>query len=225
MKIVTLSDTHGRHNEIHIDPCDILIHAGDFCSSGTENQVRGFVEWFVKQPATHKVFIAGNHDRILDRFLARNAQQLRMNELVNSFPNVHYLNDSGIEIEGIKFWGSPMSPSFGIGWAFNRDRGEMIKRHWDMIPYDTNILITHSPVYGILDEVEDVYFNQIVRRTSVGCEELKKRITNLPNLKLHISGHIHSGYGMKNIDGVTFINASNLNEQYEYANEPIVFNY
>ena len=121
-----------------------------------------------------------------------------------------YLEDSGVEIEGIKFWGSPVTPWFH-DWAFNRLSD--IKHHWDLIPVDTTILITHGPPKGILDLTRS--------RLNVGCPILLEKIKELKDLKIHSFGHIHEAHGVQEIDEVTFVNASTLNLYYEVQNSPI----
>lgn len=207
MKIVCISDTHGKHKQVELPDGDILIHAGDISGRGEIWQVESFLQWFSARPHTHKVLIAGNHDFLAER------NSVLFRELVPD--NVIYLNDSGTEIEAIKIWGSPVSPWF-YDWAFNRRRGEEIKRHWDLIPEDTNILITHGPAYGIQDLTFDGQM--------VGCEELNKRIFDI-RPKLHVCGHIHEAYGMTEIDGITFINASILNLEYQVAHAPVVIDW
>src|SRR5690625_1620059 len=143
MKIVAISDTHGRHADIVFPKGDMLIHAGDVSSRGTRTQVADFIDWFARQPHKYKIFIAGKHDFFLEQ-----ADVQEIKELIPE--GIIYLNDSGVEIEGIKFWGSPVTPWF-YNWAFNRDRGEEIKQHWDLIPDDIRVLITHGPPSRILD--------------------------------------------------------------------------
>jgi Icc-related predicted phosphoesterase len=206
MKFTTISDTHGKHNYLQLPAGDVLIHAGDVSSMGKEYEVLNFLDWFAKQDYEYKIFIAGNHDFYFERMPDADIQ--------NIIPkNVIYLNDSGVTINGINIWGSPISPWF-YDWAFNRHRGEPIKKHWDMIPSNTDILITHGPVFGILD-----YTNSGMR---VGCEDLLVKVQEVKP-KFHICGHIHEAYGMQEKDGTTFINASVLNEKYVLVNEPIVF--
>lgn len=207
MKIICISDTHGKHKQVPLPDGDILIHAGDISGRGEIWQVESFLQWFSAQPHTHKIFIAGNHD-----FLAeRNAVLFK--ELIPD--NIIYLNDSGIEIEGIKIWGSPVSPWF-YDWAFNRSRGEEISKHWDLVPNDTDILITHGPVHGILDLTFDGQM--------VGCEELNKRIWEIQP-RLHVCGHIHEAYGVTDTKGITFINASILDLEYQVAHSPVVIDW
>lgn len=205
MKVVAISDTHMRHRDINLPEGDILIHAGDVSSKGTKDQIVDFLSWFANQAHQHKIFIAGNHDFMFER---------RGREIREYIPdNIIYLQNSGTEINGIKFWGSPVQPEF-YDWAFNVERGDKIKRYWDLIPVDTDVLITHGPPFGILDSS--------ITRKSQGCEELLIAVEKI-NPKYHIFGHIHEGYGTCTNGITSFINASVLNEKYLYTNDPIVF--
>jgi Icc-related predicted phosphoesterase len=132
--------------------------------------------------------------------------------MLAEYPNITYLNDSGVEIDGVKFWGSPVQPWF-YNWAFNR-KGTDICKHWDMIPNDTHVLLTHGPVKGYLDMTQ--------RGEPVGCPYLLEKITQMSNLKLHVCGHIHEAYGRMDFpDGGIFVNASVLNLRYEMAHYPL----
>jgi Icc-related predicted phosphoesterase len=133
--------------------------------------------------------------------------------------SITYLNDSGVEIDGIKFWGSPVTPRF-FDWAFNRDAD--IQYHWNMIPYDTNVLITHGPPYGILDLT-------VREGKPVGCHYLRRRLFDLKDLKVHSFGHIHEGFGQQvgddeDFEGVHFVNASYLDHRYRAVNSPVIIN-
>src|SRR5690606_18309514 len=146
-----------------------------------------------------------NHDFFLE--------QAHPNIINGMIPkDVIYLNDSGIEINGLKIWGSPITPYFH-NWAFNRKRGAEIKKHWNLIPDNTDILITHGPPFGILDET--VYS----KRT--GCEELLLRVYQIQP-KYHIFGHIHEDYGVLSKRETAFVNASVLNDHYQLMNQPLV---
>ena len=125
---------------------------------------------------------------------------------------VHYLNDSGLELEGLSFWGSPITPTF-FNWAFNRDRGEPIRRHWDLIPEGVDILLTHGPPYGI----RDLNFQGIL----TGCEELNQKIWEL-RPKLHVFGHIHEAYGVTEVEGTQFVNAAIVDLANKPVNQPVV---
>lgn len=202
-KIVMISDTHGQHHDVFLPKGDILIHAGDVSRSGKKTQIQDFLQWFAKQEFQYKIFIAGNHDFFFEQHTEE--------EIAALIPeNVIYLNDSGVEIEGIKIWGSPIQPWF-FDWAFNRQRGSEIKKHWDLIPSNTNILITHGPVYGILDKT--------VSGLNVGCEDLLEKIKTLFELKIHVSGHIHEGYGIVQETNITFVNASVLDVNYRLVHK------
>jgi len=205
MKIVCVSDTHGQHDSVTPPPCDLLLHAGDLSRRGTETQVAEFLDWFEAQPARHKVFIAGNHDFLFEKKapLARQMVEGR---------NFIYLQDSGVEIDGLRIWGSPWQPWF-FSWAFNLQRGPEIREQWDRIPADTDILITHGPPMGILD--------MTARGERVGCEELAVAVRRI-RPRLHVFGHIHEAAGQVEVDGTHYVNASFLDLEYEPAFPPTV---
>lgn len=215
MKILTLSDTHNQHKNIPSEVIsnldgniDMILHAGDMTSSGSKFECTEFFNWFSQLPFRYKVVIAGNHDFFFD-----DAPDEDIQEFLSNYPDVIYLNDSGVEIEGLKIWGSPITPYF-FNWAFNRI-GDTIKTHWDLIPLDTDILVTHGPVYGYLDMTQD--------KRNVGCTYLRDKIQEMSNLKLYVCGHIHEDYGM--IDtrpGPIFVNASVLNLNYRMTRLPIL---
>lgn len=188
---------------------DVLIHAGDITMQGHPGKVAKFLAWFGEQPHQHKIFIAGNHDWIFE------TQSQIAREMVAQW-NITYLEDSGCEIGGIKFWGSPVTPEF-MSWAFNRNRGANIKKHWDLIPVDTDVLITHGPPGEILDQC--VYGSKDYGH--VGCEDLYQAVDRITP-EFHIFGHIHGSYGQRMLGGTTYINASVVNEAYKVVNKPIV---
>ena len=207
MKIVAISDTHGRHDQMEPLPeGDVLVHTGDVSGRGRRNQVIKFLDWFKGLNFEHKIFIAGNHDFYFEQAPAPEIAELVGTDLV-------YLNDSGLTINGINFWGSPVQPWF-YDWAFNRQRGADIDKHWQLIPANTDVLLTHGPPKNILDKV--------FRGENVGCEMLLKKIREIKP-KVSIFGHIHEAYGTEEIDGTKFINASIVNLAYEVANKPVVF--
>jgi Icc-related predicted phosphoesterase len=209
MQITAISDTHGGHFGLGILPeCDLLIHAGDCTSDGSEVATKDFLKWFEFQPAKHKCFVAGNHDWLFERD-PKAARRL----LKKYAPSVTYLEDDWARFDGLRVYGSPVQPFF-LNWAFNRHRGPQIKKHWDRIQRDTDILVTHGPAYGILDTVDGR------RNEHLGCEELIKAIDRIKP-KFHICGHIHTGYGTKVVNGTTHVNASLLDENYQMVNKPV----
>ena len=244
--ITAISDTHNKHNQLNgkLPGGDILIHSGDITSLGRKHEVADFIKWFDKQDYTHKIFIAGNHDMTFDReillrnklahFEGRNVNDYDtscsegkpqwLEEMLENLPNgVYYLENTSVKIEGLNIWGSPYSPSFGYGWGFNADRGYDITQIWNQIPLDTDIVITHSPIYGYNDRALNTNQN-------VGCSDLYHRLHEVKP-HLHFAGHIHEGYGYGTIpykdewgDIYTF-NPSTCNLRYEAINDPIKFNY
>ena len=226
MKITFISDTHNKHNKITDDlpGGDILIHAGDISSMGHKHEIEDFCKWFDSLSNYQiKIFIAGNHDwGFIDPqiFQVHNIVSVPRStqDSINFYKNIDYLRDSSIEIQHkdlkpINIYGSPWQPEF-FNWAFNLPKnGEELEKRWNAIPENTDILITHGPAYGKLDRV-------IGRFDHLGCELLAKRISTIKP-KIHVCGHIHSGYGYVYIDGTHYINASVLNESYQYTNKPI----
>lgn len=214
MKFVAISDTHGMHSSVTIPECDVLIHAGD-CTGGSEHKdLFEFLSWLNLQPAKNKVLIAGNHDWAFEKW-----PDLAVKMVKEVAPTVTYLQDSGLTIGGLKLWGSPVQPEF-CNWAFNRRRGPDIRRHWDMIPEGTDILITHGPARGLLDISG---FGNV----RVGCEDLLEKINKI-NPKFHIFGHIHHSYGSLNYFSANSLetkayNCSICNEAYQPINKPHVF--
>lgn len=212
MKITCISDTHNQHTHIPpdwLEGGDVLVHAGDISGRGSLREVEEFLAWFNELPYKHKIMIAGNHD-----FWFEKVSTFAVNEMLQEkYPNIIYLNDSGVEIDGIKFWGSPVTPWF-YDWAFNR-MGTDICQHWDKIPLDIDVLVTHGPMKGILD--------MTARGVSTGCPYLLEKSAEMTNLKLFVCGHIHEAYGKFEFpDGGIFVNASIMNLNYHVQNKPIV---
>jgi len=211
-RIVAISDTHGMHMMLPSLPDgDILVHTGDFCNHGNMIDCMRFFGWFNTKPHKHKIVIAGNHDVWMEK-----ASYSEIKAIIP--PEITYLNDSGCEVEGIKFWGSPIQPTF-FNWAFNRDRGEAIQKHWDLIPKDTDVLITHGPAYSRCDECPSLDYKAVLK--NVGCQNLLDTIKKIKPL-LHVCGHVHYGYGDCYRDNVTHVNASICNEAYSPINKPYV---
>lgn len=207
MKILFLSDTHGQHRKLKDLPhADLIIHGGDSTRMGKDHEAEDFMRWFTALNYEHKIFIAGNHD-----FFFEGETPKSINRYLGE--NTYYLYNSDVVIEGVKIWGSPYSPTF-FNWAFNRDRGSDIAAIWNPIPSDTNILVTHSPPFGFLDEVEE--------GRHVGCEELLVKV-KLIKPKYHLFGHIHENYGMAHTESTTYINGSLLDEHYRMTNAPVIF--
>jgi Icc-related predicted phosphoesterase len=213
LKIACISDTHSHHRKLNIPECDLLIHSGDLTKKGELDIIEDFCNWTKEIPAKKVICVYGNHE-LGHEYGPKRIAGLKM--LADA--NIIYLEDSGINIDGFNIWGAPWQPTF-YNWEFNRDRGPNIKYHWDKIPLDTNILITHGPPIYILDEVERMFGIE-----HTGCENLANKIKELKELKLHVFGHIHAGYGSKKINNTMFINAAICNNHNLPVNNPISFN-
>ena len=226
MKVTLISDTHTKHKQLNGDlpGGDLLIHAGDFMNSGYDKtDATEFFDWFDKiDNYDDKIFIAGNHDRIM-----QNEPEWAQG-ILTGYKTIDYLQDEQVTLyfdghngdwpeDNVRIYGSPWQPEF-YNWAFNLPRnGEELKAKWNAIPTNTDILITHGPAFGTLDDVEGR------RGQHLGCELLAEHINTVARPKIHVCGHIHSGYGYY-FDGQThYFNASILNERYNYTNKPFNF--
>lgn len=223
MDFTFISDTHNKHNQIDVGSGDILFHTGDATSMGYFHEIQAFAEWFAKQDYKHKVFTPGNHDFGFEKEPAKYYEMFK--DL-----GLHLLIDERVELEGVKIWGSPVTPWFW-NWAFNRARNgaeaamhnvDFIFPHWDMIPNDIEVLLTHGPPYMILDEL--CYVDGTPKGQFVGCEDLAKRVEEIKP-KIHAFGHIHCGHGAVEQNDTLFINGANLDEAYQSGYEPIKVKY
>jgi Icc-related predicted phosphoesterase len=208
-KIVAFSDLHGQYSKkltgwFNNHPADILLFAGDLQKNNFDDG-KEFLQWLDKLPYEHKVLTFGNHDcnyrYVLDQ--------------AKLYNNIHFLFNQSIILEGIKFFGSPNSRIFG-SWSFMNTEKEL-KDIYDTVPDDTNILITHTPAFEILDLT--------CSGESAGSYSLRKRIKELKYLKYHIVGHIHEGYGAISEGDLKIFNTSLLDENYRFVHMPIIFYY
>ena len=180
MTILHLSDTHYLHRQMeHLPLADVVVHSGDFCEEGTVEEVEDFVEWFASLPHKYKLFIAGNHDVCLH------------GAMIEGLPDgVHYLCNSGIEIDGVKFYGVPMFVADEVSGAYDTAI--------DKIPTGTDVLITHQPPYGILDNAEGVCYGSTSLLSRVLCVK--------PHL--HLFGHVHKANGKTASHDTLYVNGS-----------------
>jgi predicted phosphodiesterase len=224
LKVSLISDTHTKHSlcENDLPGGDLLIHAGDFMSTGYSiNEVFGFFNWFNSiDNYDTKIFIAGNHDRLMEN------DPEKIAGILTGYKTIEYLQDEELVMyfdgpngdhpeDNIRIYGSPWQPEFW-NWAFNLPRNDKeMKARWDAIPANTDILVTHGPPFGY----QDIPGGVSIR---VGCEMLRYRVDEIKP-KIHVFGHIHGSAGYY-FDGHThFFNASILNEQYQYTNLPFTF--
>jgi Icc-related predicted phosphoesterase len=214
MILVVTSDCHGKLDQASLPDGDILILGGDIFANESGdpdtdaalqlNSLRDLDDYCGGLGFKHVLMIAGNHDWVFERCKAA----------PGALKNIVYLEDSGMEIDGVKFWGSPHQPWF-YDWAFNHPRnGRALAHYWSLIPENTDVLITHGPPFGILD----LPFGE---GEPAGCELLLKRVREVEP-RVHIFGHIHGSYGQQRIGPTLFVNACMCNELYHPVNPPQV---
>jgi Icc-related predicted phosphoesterase len=194
------------HDRIKVPDGDVLVHCGDFTGNGSLLQMLNFGLWLQSLPHKHKVVIAGNHDAIAEKDPAIVRQKFKDYGVI-------YLCEDEVEIDGVKFFGSPYTPQF-MNWHFMEKRGIDMGRHWNKIPEDVDVLVTHGPPFGIRDKTA-------MTVQGVGCYDLRGRV-NFIKPKLHIFGHIHDAHGVEEHDGVKYINCSVLDDYYNVEFEPVV---
>jgi Icc-related predicted phosphoesterase len=214
MKFIALSDTHGQHRSkklnkfLQENSADVLLFAGDLQRNNLDDGT-DFIDWLYNLPQKYKVITFGNHDGNFDYAIER----------AKLYSNIFILNNEAVVIDGIKIWGSPDSLIF-LNWFFMKTDDELEKIYKN-IPEDVDIIITHTPPFGIMDKTVDGILT--------GSVNLLNRLLQLSKLKYHIFGHIHecSGIGKLNhyslAEDITFINASILNENYQLSHDPIMF--
>lgn len=192
IRIWHISDTHALEKNLQVpDNIDIVVHSGDI-SNYREHYLNtpecmNFLEWYAALPIKHKVLVAGNHDTSIERRYITPADIHAR--------GITYLENEGTTIEGLKFWGSPITPTFGVGWSWNKDRSK-IDDVWKHIPEDTDILITHGPAKGVLD----YSFDRQGNLEMCGCASLKRHVLRVKP-KLFCYGHIHNMKGINNNAG------------------------
>ena len=204
-----------KMSDIEIPDGDLLLHAGDLTFKGEPWEITQELDILAAKTKDFKkvIFVQGNHE-----YRLRNQPEIV--KILCEERGIQLLHHEPTEFEGLKIFGSPYTPTFGR-WAFMANRGPDIKRLWDQVPDDTNILITHGPAHMINDKILEEYRSP-GESLNVGCEELAYRVSQLKALKLHVCGHIHNGYGQVDVLGVKHVNASICTERYEPLNKAIV---
>jgi|ERR1700722_19656758 len=210
-RIVPVSDTHSYHRKVEVPDGDIFVHSGDITFRGEMAILEDFCKWMKELPHKHKLVVFGNHDN----FTHYNKFAIAKKLIEDAGATL--LHNSETTIDGLKFYGSPHTPTF-YDWYWMIDRGKRMAENWRAIPDDVNVLITHGPPHRILDEAP----RGLGQFDNVGCEDLLARIKELKKLRLHIFGHIHNSFGTAEKDGVIFVNAATCTEKYQPTNKPIV---
>jgi Icc-related predicted phosphoesterase len=212
MRIVHVSDTHGRHSDVHVPDGDVLVHSGDFSQRAkTDDDARAALQsicgWFASLMHERVILIGGNHEIALSKWT--------VDEIRAMLPDkVTYLMDESVVIGGVRFYGSPWTRSRRMGFSADDDE---IRRHWARIPRDTDVLVTHQPPFGVLDLARHrgkssrrcIDCDQVHRnRRHWGCRHLLKRVAKLDCLKLHCFGHVHECAGVVKIESTLFSNGA-----------------
>ena len=207
MRIVCISDTHGHFPSL--PEGDVLVHTGDYSSGrGSPEETLAFYRWIGSQPFDRVFTVPGNHD-LKEETMPNWCAEVARNNMVSR------LVDQAWHFNGINFYGSPWQPSFGHGWAFNLPRyGGELRDKWKAIPDSTDVLLTHGPLFSVLDLTR--------RLDNAGCKDLGYRVQELAQLKLHVFGHIHESYGETIIGKTHFVNASSCDLRHKLVNLPIV---
>ena len=208
MIIDAISDLHGYYPKL--EGGDLLIVAGDLTARDNEPEYFNLLKKLCYEKYDKIILIAGNHDNCLQK------DDFTISWAIDSDDIFEYLCDSGTEFEGLKIWGSPWTKTFeGMNphcKAFTVDSEEELAGKFSLIPEDTDILITHSPPYGILD---------CTAHGPVGSIELNYAIAKT-KARLIVFGHIHEQGGqVMDLIHTKFVNCSIVNENYEHVNKPI----
>ncbi len=212
LTILAISDTHGQHRKLtNLPKTDIIIHCGDIMTSGRNmDELADFLNWFDSLNYRRKIFIGGNHDRLIetDRYV--------LNSLLEDVDKrVVYLEHDFHEYRGVVFYGSPFTPEF-CNWSFqNYDNESVIKRFDTIVDKKVDVMIMHGPVKGICDKIEEI--DGSIRH--VGCD-IQLEYVNKINPMLHLSGHIHEGGSLDVTENTIFANCSVLDENYELKDSP-----
>lgn len=204
IKLGFISDTHNKPSfQWSLEPCDIIVHSGDFSFRGTFSEIQQFIEdaklAMQRTGAKHFIIVPGNHELGVQKDESFFRDLCKQN-------GITCLIHEAIELEGIKFFGTPWQPEF-CSWAYNVWKTEDLEELYDQIPDDTDVLITHCPPYQVLD------YSPMCGH--VGSDELWRRVQKLlGKIKFHSFGHIHYSRGIKEILGTKFINAAILSDHY-----------
>lgn len=184
MKLAMVADTHGKRPLLPAG--DVLIHCGDLTHLGSFRELKAEIEWLKSQPHRFKLFVGGNHDVCLENLMQKNMEA----QLRKLLQPIIYLRDSGVVIQGVRFWGSPWIPPYS--GSFQASAKERQQRFFKIPKVD--VLITHGPGAGILDG-------------GAGCEYLRATVQQMKPA-VHCCGHVHEHPGQVQNGGTSFFNVA-----------------
>lgn len=221
LRVVHISDTHLLHspNQLAIPDGDILIHSGDFAQArwfnalpthGSENerQLDGFLEFLRSLPHRRKVFVCGNHEVMFMRSGWRTIQRKLGDDVI-------YLQDWGVDIDGLRIYGSPWNRTNGAYGASQRYR----ESAWRKIPNGTDVVVTHMGAQGVLDQCYRKGKGPRAGHTcgvcgkahpdSVheGCSALGQEVARA-GASVHLFGHSHECNGTQEVGSVLCVNSA-----------------
>ncbi|KAH7889940.1 Metallo-dependent phosphatase-like protein [Phlebopus sp. FC_14] len=214
-RFVCISDTHSRR--YHVPLGDVLLHSGDLSSYGSLPQLTCTVEWLKSLAHPIKIVVAGNHDLCLDKKFGQSGWGLSPDTIRHAQAYMHSQASVGVyylEHEPFHFtspsgrvwkvYGSPAAPIHLEG-AFQYASTTEAQAIYAQIPDDTEILITHTPPFSILDRTS--------KGKHAGCPVLSSRLEELKHCRLHVFGHIHESFGVNMLAGgsgvsLIFVNAA-----------------
>jgi Calcineurin-like phosphoesterase len=220
VSVAAISDTQSKHSQLEMDGFagDILLHTGDLTQHGTKQELQAAIDWLGSLPFTYKVVIAGNHDIGLDkschyrsamsRKVGTYATPEETDELIDLMrrKGIRYLSPENPSCKlwfgrrSINIFGLPYSPKYVGPSAFMRSR---LIDTWENCTEDYDILLSHSPPRGVLDESRV--------GSHEGCEHFLAAIEEL-RPTVAVFGHIKDPGNVCQIweDGTTtdFFNAS-----------------
>ena len=207
MRLVIVSDTHELHEGLRLPSGDVLIHCGDaeLGFGPTAGDVERLDRWFARQDFGLILAVGGNHDFALEVCASRSPSPFR---------SATYLQDSAVDYRGATFYGAPWVPELA-SWAFYQPPN-VLRERWQLIPDATNVLITHTPPFGVLDRNRS--------GKSCGCPSLRERVRDV-RPHVHCFGHIHASAGQTEIDGTNFVNATVVDSSYRLARPPTVLDF
>ncbi len=186
-RILHISDTHGLHRRMtNLPEADVIVVSGDVTMAGTPDEAMDFCTWLQALPFRHKIYIAGNHEACFRGLVSE------------SDGNCHYLSNSGVVLEGVKFYGVPMFMDDAMSGR--------LERSYEQIPVDTDVLITHQPPFGILDEDGGRCY---------GDKTLRARLATV-NPTLHLFGHIHNACGIGHFGSTICSNGAVVDGMYTF---------
>lgn len=201
MLIRAYSDLHGMLPLI--DPCDVLLIAGDVCpiigDHGVDEQARWveneFSNWLAQVPAEKIALTPGNHDFVFEKR--------------TDWPDLpaELLIDQSTELspDGPSVFASPWVPALP-NWAFHADDAKL-QSAVDAIPERTHLWLQHGPPFGILDALWR-------NGQHVGNKQLLRALDDKPP-QVMVCGHIHEAAGFATHGETLIANVSFVDEFYE----------